>query len=405
MAQEGFDPTEYEFDPKPTEVITIDQDGNVLDRVSERVAVIRTSDRILFKKCRRRWGWASHLRGNLGPKSNPSPLWFGSGFHFALEDLHSVRRFKSASDAFIAYVQATYAMGVTKLPGDWNELRALGINMLNYYEHVWLPSRQQYPTYYHNGEPQVEVNFRIEVPFDGRAYGYDHVIYSGTIDRVAIDEFGNLWIIEYKTAKAIMTLHLSNDPQVSTYCWAGNLLYGRPIMGVIYQQHRKDVPDEPKVLANGTLSVNKQQLTTRTMFKQALLKQYGSVKRAPQAQVDYLNFLATQEDDQGDKFIRRDQIYRNDHQTQAEAIKIMLELEDMLNPNLPLYPNPTRDCAFMCPFLGACVSLDDGSDWESELEALMAPRDATYDRWRDKLVFPDTQSMLSLEPPKEPTTN
>lgn len=96
-----------------------------------------------------------------------------------------------------------------------------------------------------------------------------------------------------------------------------------------------------------------------------------------------------------DKFIRRDKVRRNQHQVESEAAKIMMEIEDMLNPDLPLYPNPDRSCQYMCPFVGPCVSLDDGSDWEEELDLLMQKRDTGYDYWRKYLEVP--QQPFTLE--------
>src|SRR5690348_3014935 len=87
-------------DPDLEELTGITQDA--------RVAIIRTSDRSNFRRCRRRWNWQSHLRGNLTPIETASPLWFGSGFHYALEDFHGPRKFQHARDAFKAYVLATH---------------------------------------------------------------------------------------------------------------------------------------------------------------------------------------------------------------------------------------------------------------------------------------------------------
>lgn len=381
MSEDLWDPSVYESDLKPTEE-AYEQTG--------RIAVIRTSDRIMYKRCRRRWGWQSHMRGNLGSKQNAGPLWYGSGFHFALEDFHGARRFPTAVEAFLAYVDATYNTNFRSLPADWQELRELGIGMLGYYENEWLQSRPPLRTFIYDGVPQVEVNFRIDIPFDGRPYGYDRVVYSGTLDRVIEDDYGQLWIVEYKTAKNIQTMHYAHDSQVSAYCWAGNHLYGdRKIAGVIYQQHRKDIPQAPKILANGSVSVSKDMLTTHQRYRSTLIDLYGSVRKAPLKNVEFLNELCKKEDVDYDKFIRRDRIERNEHACSAEGVKILMEVEEMLNPNLPLYPNPQRDCVYLCSFSGACASLDDGSDWEQELEALFEPRARSYDQWRKNVVYPD----------------
>lgn len=688
---DSWDPTQYDFDPRPSDFTEEER--------QERIAVIRTSDRIMFRRCRRRWGWNSHLRGNIGPKQNPAPLWMGTGFHFALEDCHGINKYGHPATAFEAYVEATKRSArrdPNRLPADIVELTDLATGMLRYYWDEWLIARDKLVTYVHAGIPQTEVNFRVEVPWEAGKYGYDKVVYSGTLDRVVIDEHGQLWIVEYKTAKTIQTLHYSNDSQISTYCvpldteiltrsgwkkyseltvgddvlgydidsdslqwtqllavnlpgkqalqrikgkslefvctpehewvketrllgtayrgrkvtqirkgpitrdqgnsrlilsapyaggqstltpdeaavlgwiltdgshtradcieiaqkkyanevqqlldtfpgavtrvtehkgtkrwhlsclftdslwrrarmshtlegwenflfgmtkealqafcaaamlgdgnvsgqffqnqgtkhelfklaffllgkfptksrgdsrhnkwsdktdrntftikdrhcytrvlqiadageeevwcpttalgtwimrqdgqiaitgncWAGNLLYGRPVAGVIYQQHRKALPAEPRVLANGRLSQDKRQLITHRSLRRYIKNLYGEVTNAPQDYVDFLNWLATQEDMDSDKFIRRDKIRRNDHQREAEGVKILMEIEEMLNPDLALYPNPDRTCQYMCPFNGACVSLDDGGDWEYELEILMQQRDKEYDTWR-----------------------
>jgi hypothetical protein len=111
----------------------------------------------------------------------------------------------------------------------------------------------------------------------------------------------------------------------------------------------------------------------------------------------------------GDKFITRDFIARNEHTLQAEGVKILMEIEDMLNPDLPLYPNPTRECAqYRCDFLDACVSLDDGSDWESILNEEFKPqKENRADQWRQllrhnkprkELILPQVpQSLLTAQ--------
>lgn len=390
-----FDPNAYEYDARPSEIGATETD---IEAAKERIATIRTSDRITFRRCRRRWAWGSHLRGNLGPKQNPAPLWMGTGFHFALEDCHGANTYGHPAEAYRAYKQATIRAArrdLSRLPGDIEELTTLACGMLEYYWDEWLANRPPLETYFHEGVAQTEVNFRVEVPWEKGHFGYDRVVYSGTIDRVVIDEHGMLWIVEYKTAKTIQTLHYSNDSQISTYCWAAELLYGQPVAGVIYQQHRKDTPREPRILANGRLSTNKDQLITHRSLRRVIINTFGSIKNAPQDYVDHLNWLVTTEDMDADKFIRRDKVRRNQHQVESEAAKIMMEIEDMLNPDLPLYPNPDRSCQYMCPFVGPCVSLDDGSDWEEELDLLMQKRDTGYDYWRKYLEVP--QQPFTLE--------
>ena len=387
-----WDPLQYEHDPKPSDQFPITTDGN------ERIAVVRTSDRISFRRCRRRWNWSSHLRQNLGTLVTPAPLWMGVGFHFALEDFHGVKEWPSAKEAFVAFAAATYRKARHTLPGDFEELTDLAGGMLNYYEKLWLPARDPLRTFMWDGRPQVEVNFRIEVPWERGHHGFDRVVYSGTIDRITIDDYNRLWLIDYKTAKQIQTMHFANDPQISAYCWAAAQMYpGYEVAGFIYQQHRKALPDPNLFLASGKITTNQNFKTTRSFYKHALINLYGAIEKAPLANVNHLNWLARMEDTEKDFFIRRDRIHRNARQNESEGVKLLMELDEMLNPDLPLYPSPTRDCAYMCPFHGVCVSLDDGSDWEDELESITQQREGSYDLWRQYLPLPPGQTQPKSE--------
>lgn len=356
---------------------------------NERIAVIRTSDRIAFKRCRRRWGWSSHLRQGLSPREQAAPLWYGSGFHYAMEDFHGLRKHESAVDAFEHYVRATHRQakatnGRISLPPDWPEHVQLGRGMLSYYTDYWLASRDPLKTFVFDRRPQVEVHIRIDLPIT--AEGYERVVYDMTLDRVIEDEYGNLWIVDYKTAKRIQNLFFQTDPQITAYCWGASAYYGRPIAGFIYQQHRKDLPDDPHFnKTTGRLSVNKTQKTTHQHYRKALIKQYGTVLDAPKENVDFLNRLAEIEDEDKDLFVQRNRIYRNEIQAHTEGEKIMMEVEEMLDPHLPLYPNPTRECGNMCPYNTACVNMDDGSDWEEEIRMGFKPKELTFDGWRNYL--------------------
>jgi len=185
------------------------------------------------------------------------------------------------------------------------------------------------------------------------------------------------------------TGHLSTDPQASTYIMAAHSVFKQPIAGMIYQQHLKDVPEAPKILSSGKVSLNKQQRTTHSLYKETLTALYGSVQSAPGSNVKFLNELLDNEGEAGDKFIKRDIIERNEQQSASESVKILLECEDMLNPDLPLYPNPTRDCSWDCKFMSPCISLDDGSDFEHELEiGYIKSKERGIDTWRTHLKPP-----------------
>lgn len=380
------DPFDLEVDPSIEELTGVEV-------ASDRIAVIRTSDRGGFKRCRRRWGWQSHLRGNLTTIEGVSPLWFGTGIHFALEDFHGYKTYSHPRLAFEDYVRATYRQEKStgkKLPYNWPDLVVLGRGMLEYYTDTWLVARDPLKTLIWQGIPQVEVHAVVEVPF--RNKWYDKVYYAVTLDRIVEGDDGFLYIVDYKTAQRIQTQFFQTDPQISAYCWIASKLYpGRQIGGFIYQQHRKDVPLPPRVLGDGTVSISRSQLTTHRHYRRALINLYGSVEAAPSETIEFLNWLNTQETPSRDRYIRRDWVYRNQHQIEAEGTKVLMELDEMLNKDLPLYPSPTRECGNMCSFNSACISMDDGSDWEWELQVGFKPKEANFDSWRQFLPKPQEQ--------------
>jgi hypothetical protein len=68
----------------------------------------------------------------------------------------------------------------------------------------------------------------------------------------------------------------------------------------------------------------------------------------------------------------------------------------MLNPELPLYPNPTRDCMWDCSFRSVCLAMDDGSDWQFILNSEFAVRNEE-DPWRKRIKWPDQEPLEQVE--------
>jgi hypothetical protein len=69
----------------------------------------------------------------------------------------------------------------------------------------------------------------------------------------------------------------------------------------------------------------------------------------------------------------------------------MGELQLMLNSDLYLYPNPTRDCIWDCPLRHVCLAIDDGRNSEvalildNEYEARPRQEDGQKEEWRMKI--------------------
>ena len=365
-----------------------------IDKVLGDTIYIRTSERLLFRRCRRLWGWNSPIKMNLEAKSRPDYFWFGTGMHYALEDFHGINQYGHPARAFEAYTMATLA--TKEAPDTWREFLVLGIEMMSYYADYWLAARgrEADPTLIVNGIPQTEVRFEIDLPILGPQG--QKVKYRGQIDRMVRDEDGFLWVWELKSAKQFRMQHFDVDDQITAYCWAAQTIYQEPIMGVIYQQHKKDVPGHPKILSNGKVSTNKTMNTSYALYRQTLMDVYGNAACFPTDNIRYLNTLVADEESDADKFIRRDKIYRNQYQIAAQGEKILLEVEDMLREGLPLYPNPSKDCSWLCPLESVCIAMDDGSDFESLLTALTCNREEQSDSWRHHLPHPSLLQEVPL---------
>ena len=353
-----------------------------------RTAVIRTSDRSSFKRCRRKWAWSSGLKQNRSIKDAPSYFWIGTGGHFALEDYHGYNHFGHPVEAFNAYTAACkefHRKHKRGLPDDWEEQTTLAQGILEHYL-IWMQHREPHKTVWVDGQPQVEIKCEIELPVTPPP-GYDRVVYQLTLDRlVEID--GEYWITDYKFYKQFGQDNLEYDQQMGAYIWGAQTIFDRPIAGAILHELVKNVPHEPKILSSGKLSYDKRQSTTHRIYREALINMYGAVEKAPKPNVDCLNDLAHQEGTDRDKFIKRSWTRRTELQQQAQGSMILLEAVDMCNPDLPLYPNPTRDCSWDCSLRDICLMMDRDDDWDSLLEDLTVIDSEETTTWRDHLVLP-----------------
>lgn len=351
---------------------------------------IHTHDRIRFKRCRRKWYFQSPTRLHLQHIDAPPNihLWFGTGFHFALEDFHGYNRFGDPVKALEAFY---YAFKDDQLPEEGAETIALGMKMFEHYKQ-WMQRRDSYETVWMDGKPQVEVRFALELEDLSEKAGRP-VVYRGTIDRLVQDVEGRYWIEDYKTAKRIDLSKLVNDPQISAYTWAAEQFYGLPIEGMLYTQFVKDSPSAPKHLVRGGLSVDQKQKTTYDVYRRELLDLYPS-GNFPSKYINFLNDLAARETPEGDPFIRRDGVYRNTQAKEKTYEYIIGEVSEMINPDLPIYPNPTRDCSWECTeFRTVCTAMDEGDDWEYLLNNFYRRKEEYDETWRDRIKWPKQEAL------------
>lgn len=370
---------------------------------------VHNSDRELFRRCRRKWDWQSRDRSNLTPiGAENKNFFFGSGIHFALEDFHGYHRWEHPAMAFAAYIDAHKR---DELPDEIDELTDLGVGMLDYYQGDWLRQHPEpFETLVVDGIPQVEVEVAIDItdllittlehkgvvtkvglrPWLDKVLGDRRVHFVVTFDRVVIDKHERIWPLDYKTAAQLDVLNLQTNPQAGSYDWAADLFYGDAVEGLIWQQHLKAYPKPPNwLVTKNRFSTDASQRTTFALYRRTIMEHYGSI---PEEYRDLLATLGNQQDADGDKFIKRNLLRRNDEQRRNEQEKIISEVLEMLDPTLPLYPNPTKDCSWDCSFKVPCLAKDDGSDYAQLLDDEYESWEGYKDEWRDKVRYPSASS-------------
>jgi hypothetical protein len=392
------------------------------DSLPDDAVDIHTSDRQNFKRCRLRWSWTSPIRSGLRLFDIADYFWIGSLMHFALEDFHGWNIYGDMRKALLACVVAQVRADPQLLSMNWKDQFRLAVSMADYYQNFWLVDREPLDTLWLDGQPQVELTFAIKLPpswVDGRR----NIYYVGTFDRVVVaqgEKGPYLRIQDWKIFKEFRSSHYDKDPQVRSYLWAANLIYNLPVGDLIIQQFRKELVMPPRVTTRGTLSIDKSQPTTFSLYRDALLTMYGSVERAPGPNIDYLNWLADNTHSEGDNFIRRIELYRDSESLAQEVEFIKAEAREMSNPNIPIYPNPTQECksAFRCAFTDACQAVMEGrhedvkhdlgyvsvkkEEWQSWRKFLPTPGQLQADRYTSLLSKLSNQPLPAQLPAQLP---
>lgn len=319
--------------------------------------IIRTSDRQIFKSCRRKWDYSSKMRLNYQPKSSPEPLEFGTAIHAALEVYYlpetwglerplveqaSLQRFREVCAEHkknYLKVLGQEDMDVTIEADQFEAREILGTGMLeNYF--TWAPQVDDFTPL------RVEAEFQVPIP------GMD-ALYEGRVDLLLEDSKGKYWIMDHKTAKTFgNTDFLEMDEQCGSYIWALQKQLNLPIAGAIYNRLLKKAPTTPTRLVSGEFSQSKTQSVTYQGYKRAL-------QEAGKYNEDYTDFLSFLKDREN-KFFQRIQLHRSSVEIDNLENQIRLEAQDMLH-DPSIYPNPGMFNCMGCSFRQPCLAKNEGN--------------------------------------------
>ena len=344
----------------------------------------------LFRRCRRRW----LLSRQYQPVEEPNAaLWFGTGFHFALEDVHGYKRWPNGLQAFEAYALAHPR---DQRPDNWSDLVELAAGMLSYYEDYWLKENESdYRT--------LAVEDKFDIPIKTGIY------ITGTIDRIVLHEpTGFLYVEEDKTTSInnLRTELLDTDWQIAVYWWAANTKYSKldyDVNGILYKQFLKQAPELPMQLQNGKYTQNISNLKyVPTYIYEELVGNDPSYRQT-------LLFLRERKD----PFILQHIIRKNIHnilstesQLRAQSLDAVRVLDAANTKGLDnpaAYPNHEDSCV-RCPFRSVCISMDNGTDWQEQLAdpdsytVRKNSEEGDYDKpWLRQIRFPPPKQELLFD--------
>jgi hypothetical protein len=316
--------------------------------------ILRTSERKSFKDCPQQWQWAWRY-GLKAKYRDADALWFGTGVHEALAQWYKKgdRRGLRPDVYFAQWCSDEMRQIRTAVSGDYNEdvyvdAKELGEAMLLGYYELYGPDETW-------DVIATEMPFQVKIADDD---GVPVGVYAGTLDGVYRDRISrDIWLMEHKTAKQIVTRHLHLDDQAGAY-WAiasavlremGILRRGESIGGVMYNFLRKGLPDARERNEDG-LCLNKD----------------GSVSKT-----------------QPSPLFVREPVEKSPGQRQTQIRKILDEftwINLARDGSLPIIKSPKRDCAFFCQFFTMCELHDRGGEaWADYFESMYSQQDPYAD--------------------------
>lgn len=370
---------------------------------------IHTSERKSFRGCRWRWEWI--FRENYYPKLTAKPLEFGVAYHRAMEVYYEptswhlvknplthntmvelaiaefVRVCNDQRKKFLHQTDQGYLED--EVEQDYNERIELGKGMLHYHLGQVAPVE--------DGRKGFTPK-KVEIPFQMPIMGPDKkqlvcrrlncrqhmgvpapVVFAGRIDCISEDDEEDLWVVDWKTAARISNDRhefLFLDDQISSYVLAMRVLE-IGVRGFIYHEQKKSFPQPPKrnkVKRLGRwFSVNEQQDTSYDMYLNTV-KEEDPEAYNEGLYNDFLNFLRME----GPVYWQRYQIHKTDDELRTVAYNLWLEAKDMVDPDLPMYPNPGRFSCMSCAFREPCQERFARRDYQYFLDTVFDRREQHY---------------------------
>jgi hypothetical protein len=196
----------------------------------------------LLKSCP--WKYYLSLIEGWQPKSMADPLAFGIWFHEAMEKFYYlIAEDTDYDEAIIEVVNQTLLKtgsrndaGVFEpwKPDDNRRTRANLVRAIVWY--LDAHRKDNLTTLIRpNGKPAVELSFKFDLDKKSSGAG-ENFILAGHLDRV-VEFDGRNYVTDYKTSGSTLSSYFFDkftpSNQMSLYTWAGNVIFDKPLAGVI----------------------------------------------------------------------------------------------------------------------------------------------------------------------------
>jgi hypothetical protein len=337
---------------------------------------VHVSDIRAFKTCRRQWNWSSPLGHNLEPDKPYAPFFSGRVVHTALELYYrsngNMTLMEAVDVAFTIEYEKMESAGTLWEEEEQmlNEQKELVYGIMEHYD-IWIHSGE------HNKSPwgdenleylDMETTFTVPMLTEN-GNPSNRVYLGGRFDGIVRRrDDGTLWLFETKTTRSIKELQntLAFDEQAGAYIYAAQLLLGEQVYGVIYNILRKKVPTTPRLLQNGTLSVNKSIDTTASYYLRAAMSHHQDMSR--ENLIELYNEILMDLHERGNLFFSRTIIRRTPGEIAELADNLWYVALEMVRPSTKLYPSPSWTSCTFCRFRAPCLAVNTGADVSMLLE-------------------------------------
>lgn len=351
--------------------------------------MVRTSERLLFKRCR--WAWDRDFNDRMRPARSGPALRFGSLMHAAMEPYYKVGRKRGPHPAktfkrlFDKDFEEQGHLGFRDEDGTWADAGEMGVHLLEDYVKKY-GKDERYEV--------IATEQAFQVPILNPVTGKVVAIYTGIVDGIWRDLDEQLLLIaDHKSAAQISTGYLALDEQAGAY-WTfgqdwlrekGLLKPEDELAGMLYNFLRKAKRDTRPQNADGHY-LNKPDKETLVSAAGRMfdLKSPAELKKL---KVDDLIDMIDRKGGPGTAAqlgevsksqppprFHRERIYRDEADRDAVRARVYEELREMhmiRQGKLTAYKNPSQFTCPMCSYRDICELHESGHDWEEMAKQTM----------------------------------